>query len=163
MVEPNSGCSRVRSRSDQERDGFKLLTYSTWFDDQQGDVKSTFWFNLNRPEQIKTMACFRLGSHWLNVETERFGKPILPRSQRLCKCCKLGAREDELHLLYCPLYVGLRFTHGISFQSNIDEDVCMKSSMNCRGNALDFWNNLANFLIRCKSLREEHLKETFPT
>ncbi len=163
MVETNSGCSRVRSRSDQERDGFKLLTYSTWFDDQQGDVKSTFWFNLNRPEQIKTMACFRLGSHWLNVETERFGKPILPRSQRLCKCCKLGAREDELHLLYCPLYVGLRFTHGISFQSNIDEDVCMKSSMNCRGNALDFWNNLANFLIRCKSLREEHLKETFPT
>ena len=51
----------------------------------------------------------RMGVHWLNADRLWY----LPRSQRVCKCCRLLVREDELHLLECPGYEDLRRRYEI--------------------------------------------------
>ena len=135
------GPSQVRARSDDDRKGFKALVYFRWFAAEDGDLRSTFWYNLNRPEQISTVACFRMGCHWLDVENGRISRPRVPRSQRTCKCCGLGAREDEIHVLHCPLYVGLRWKHGMFLKFEgvevIGEDKMMREDMNITSSPSD--------------------------
>ena len=84
----------LRTIPDSMRSNFKHLTNSTW------------WTQLNRPKYIRVVAQFRLGSHQLHIETQRWGRERLPRSLHICKCCNLGIREDELcvtHLVYIAL------------------------------------------------------------
>jgi len=156
----------VRARPDAERVGFKLLTYSKWFEDSKRDVKETFWFHLNRPNFIFAVARFRMGSHWLNVETQRFEKQHVPRGLRICKCCNLHCREDELHMIYCPFYTDLRYQYNLTFQGfQTDEDGAMKRYMNgvwrpknadvC---AAAFWKKMGPFIYLCMLKRENHLK-----
>ena len=47
----------------------------------------------------------RISAHSLKIETNRYSKKHIERSERLCSNCSLGKVEDELHfLLECPLY-----------------------------------------------------------
>ena len=150
----------VRSLPDEARVGFKTLTYFRWFADEGSDIGSAFWYALNRPEQITTVARFRMGCHWLNIENDRIAKTYIPRSHRLCRCCDMGVREDELHVLECPLYQDLRCAHRIlSYDGAGDsEDTVMKEHMNSIDNPGVFWNCMASFFIRCKFKRERFLK-----
>ena len=77
------------------------------------------------------MAQFRLGAHSLNIEAQRWGDQRMPRSMRICKCCNLGVREDELHFLYCPFYFDIRCDYNIHMPSNpVSDDSSMKHIMN---------------------------------
>ena len=159
--------SVVRAQPDDCRNGFKVLTYFKWFANEDGDISKRFWCYLTDKAQIQALAQFRLGSHWLNVECERFSRPFVPRSQRVCKCCSTGSREDEIHLvLQCSLYDDLRsqFTElfaGISVSHDgaipRQADDIMKMVMNVPCGCPDvtaFWRSMAVFLVKCKAQRD---------
>ena len=95
----------VRSLHHEESVGFSTITYLMWFADTNSDLQNTFVYNLHRKVQIKNVACFRRGSHWLNVEMQRYMPNRVSRGQRLCPLCgEDGPIEDEMHILSCPLY-----------------------------------------------------------
>jgi hypothetical protein len=48
--------SVIKSRRDDERQEFKLLKYKLWFLDEYCELHYTFWFSLNRFEQISEQA-----------------------------------------------------------------------------------------------------------
>ena len=51
---------------------------------------------------------FRLGSHRLRVETDRWLPVKPPTGQRICRQCDMNAVENEQHFLFdCPLYIGV--------------------------------------------------------
>jgi hypothetical protein len=56
---------------------------------------------------------FWTGAHHLRVETQRWKKPRLPRSERVCEICTLGTMvEDEFHVLdECPVnhHISLKY------------------------------------------------------
>ena len=148
--------SVIRDRSDSERIGTKLQVYNTWFSDSgRSSISQTFWFHLNRPQHIFTMARFRMGAHRLHVESERWRRPHIPRSQRVCQCCKLGVVEDELQLLYCPHYIDLRFQYNIHLAGAGQID----HSMHALVNAYDYdrWHALSNYLIACFKRRDDFM------
>jgi hypothetical protein len=100
------------------------------------------------------MAQFRLGVHHLNIETLRWGVNRTPRSQRICKCCNLGVREDELHLMFCPYYFDIRCDFDIHMPiSAISDDSSMRHVMNHTP-----WPKLASFLIACFDKRKKFLE-----
>jgi hypothetical protein len=153
--------SAIRSRGDDERQGFKLLKYKMWFLDESCELRNTFWFNLNRYEQISDIARFRMGSHWLNVEMGRFNG--IPRSKRLCSCCDRSEVEDEMHLLICPMYDHIRNNLDVSFKQLLclqphgrELDMHMCSYMNFSPlhdetlSAYSFWHKLASYLTQSK-------------
>ena len=48
---------------------------------------------------------FRLSSHKLKIETDRYVVPRIPPEQRLCTNCDLNICEDEFHfLIVCKKY-----------------------------------------------------------
>jgi hypothetical protein len=147
--------SVIRDRSDSERIGTKSHVYNTWFSCDNSNISHTFWFNLYRPNQICTMARFRMGAHRLNVESERWRRPHVPRSQRICRCCNLGVVEDELHLMYCPLYTDVRFQYKIHLRGIGQIDHSMHALMNA--NDYDGWHALSNYLIACFKRRDDFL------
>ena len=59
---------------------------------------------------------FRLGSHRLRVETDRWLPVKPPTGHRICRHCDMNAVENEQHFLFdCPLYTGIRQQHTILF------------------------------------------------
>jgi hypothetical protein len=151
---PPPHSSPLRTIPDSIRSNFKLLTYSTWFHSDLTPPNSTWWTQLNRPKYIRAVAQFRLGSHQLNIETQRWGRERLPRSLRMCKCCNLGIREDELHILYCPYYFDVRCDHNIHIPSDTNSvDTTMNHIMNNTP-----WDTLASFLIACFGKRKKFLE-----
>ena len=47
----------------------------------------------------------RISAHTLKVETDRYAKTYIDKSQRLCKKCILNKVEDEEHFIcQCPFY-----------------------------------------------------------
>ena len=160
----------VRDIPDNQHAGFKIATFLKWFivdDHEERYLK--MWRCLHHPDFIQVMAQFRLGSHWLNVEWGRFSRPYVPRSERFCKLCDLGMREDEVHVIFeCPFYDGLRKQFPIvdeafcRFQELIglegsDVDKLMRDLIWCR--PMDHmgvgvaYNQIAKFLLKSKSLR----------
>ena len=78
-----------------------------WFYDPDTGVKNTCCYNLHRIDQINVVSRFRMGSHWLNVDTGRYissSHACIPRDQRLYTLCSSIIREDELHMLECAIY-----------------------------------------------------------
>ena len=155
-----SNFSVIRDRSDCERIGTKAQVYNAWFSDgSPSNTSQTFWVNLYRPQQIFTMARFRMGAHRLNVESERWRYPHVPRSQRLCRCCNLGVVEDELHLMLCSFYTDLRYHYDIHLRGAGQIDHAMRALMNpCEH---DKWHALANYLIACFKKRDDFLLKGF--
>jgi hypothetical protein len=167
LTDTDPDLSVVRAQSDDRRSGFKQLTYFNWFANE-GEVHTRFWFHLTRKVHINNMAQLRLGSHWLGIETDRFVRPRIPRSRRICKCCEAGIREDELHfMLGCTTYGHLRQQAGTLLGSvgqvcdsgvvSSQIDQTMKAVMNPPPGCTDpggFWKDMAVFVGRCKSWRE---------
>ena len=158
--------SLVRAQPDANRSGFKVYTYFKWFDCSGHAAPLRFWFQLSNKEHIHNVAQFRLGSHWLNIETERFAASYVPRSSRVCKCCQSGGRDDELHMMTgCAAYndIRCRFHKLFGHMANSGEpsehvDQTMKALNNVPGSgvdAKDFWKEMAIFLSKCKALHNQ--------
>jgi hypothetical protein len=157
--------SVVRSVPDECHDGFKLLTYFRWFAPMDMDMRKSFWYTLSRKEHICVVAKFRMGVHWLNIDSGRMHN-CMPRSQRLCKACDLNSREDELHVLSCPVYRDLRarYTNTVFRQHGgetvRDMDLLMRTCMNPPAKMYDYkeyWEDLAGFLLQSRFARDDFL------
>lgn len=167
----------VRGVPDDVHKGFKHATYMKWFHSNSTGKHHTFWYNLNDFSQIKAVAQFRLGSHWLNIERGRYTHSVR-RSQRICKCCDMKDREDEVHLLACPMYFDIRDKHAHIFKEfpregmsdiprSIDvtsiQDVHVNLYMNpsvvdiTSGNCKLFWYTFARVLMKCREKRDNYL------
>ena len=164
IVKIEGGDRQIRSIPDEERDGFKVRTYCKWFCDLDCDVESTFWYCLHRPQQIRDVACLRLGSHNLNIDIQRRVKGCdVKRSGRLCVCCDTQEREDEMHMLHCSLYQEYRDRFGPCMWGThacggYDDDG-MRHAMNVPSTVapMTFGTNMAIFLGKCFNKRAEYL------
>ena len=59
---------------------------------------------------------FRLGSHRLRVETDRWLPRKPPIGKRICRHCVMNAVENEQHFLFDrPFYTGIRQQHTVLF------------------------------------------------
>ena len=90
----------------------------------------------------RMIACFRTGSHWLQVQTGRFSG--VEYQQRHCPTCS-EVIEDEQHALFvCPDYDHLRSKYADLFSSALD----LRSFLT--QNAV---HRVALFLTECRALR----------
>ena len=105
----------VRDVPDRDRNGFKLYVYKRWFEPEDWLRKESFLFHLFHRGQVKSVAQFRMGVHWLN--TECLSRNI-PRSKRYCECCSNRIREDEMHFLECPAYIDVRRLYPASISAS---------------------------------------------
>ena len=135
----------VRAAPDSFSKGFKHFVYNQWFAPDRWRRKECWAFHLHKPEHIRAMAQFRLGSHWLEVQRGRFAKPRIPRSSRCCHACH--SIEDELHVLECPLYAPTR-TSILGTLPPLQSDTCIKAYFN--KTAGQDWLKFAAFLAFCK-------------
>ena len=110
---PSNTCQH---RAFQNSKGFKLATYRHWFctgkpsdgEPNHCPVSSRhgFIYHIQRPNQVRALACSRLSAHDLNIEQQRHAH--ISRLQHVCLCCHANAVEDELHILECPAYQDIR-------------------------------------------------------
>ena len=158
------GCSgsAVRQCPNNISKGFKTFKYYKWFYDEDTKVIAL----LQDAFDIRILAKFRCGMHWLATEKDRsagFG-----RSDRLCKCCTKQEREDELHIMFCEAYAALRNEFPHVFQSELfcrlkhaydnnenDLDLHMNRFMN-QNDSL-FTNEFVGYLRRSITIRERLL------
>lgn len=157
---PQHGDMPVRAVGDADRGGFKLYAYSRWFMHDPWQVGKAFTSHLFERDRIRAVARMRMGVHWLNADRLR----SLPRSQRVCKCCKLHVREDELHLLECPGYEDLRRRYGMVTITNPLGDGNIWAAMNSDSN-FPFWNRFAGFIMACWKRRDDvfHILDSYLT
>ena len=134
-------------RAPEGMKGFKLFTYDRWFAFDKSK-HHRYTYHLNRYDHIRVMAQFRLGSHWLQIQQGRTRGQ--PRSQRVCPHCESGQVEDEMHVMTCPRYAGLRDAYGIGALDEMTDD-CMRGKMH--RNTPDEWVALADYLLCCRAIR----------
>ncbi len=134
----------LRDTPEANSTGFKSATYRHYFCTDTIEQGSGFVDHLHTPAQVKALSSFRLSSHDLNIERLRHRR--VPRHQRLCTCCTLNVVEDELHVLECPAYAGLRVTYADLLPNPIPEnaETLMRAFMNPSEPAQ--WRRLADFL-----------------
>jgi hypothetical protein len=152
--------------------GYKVFVYLEWFghfermeDGTHAIVRAKsfvnrFWYNLNRRDQVRIVAQFRLGVHWLAVETGRFGAYV-QRHKRICPLCVNdsghGTVEDELHIFQCTAYEEIRKQHAYLFENvsvpSDGDDAGFRSLMNPENHVEKFWRVLASFFTQCKRHR----------
>jgi hypothetical protein len=158
--------------------GYKVFVYLGWFGhcertgsgtyvfDKTESLMNRFWHHLNRRDQVRIVAQFRLGVHWLAVETGRFGTYI-PRVDRICPLCSneagQGTIEDEWHVFQCVAYEELRKQHTHIFRDvrtpDEGDDAGFRNMMNPQDHVKTFWRVFANFLTQCKKHRSNMLAE----
>jgi hypothetical protein len=52
----------------------------------------------------RALCQIRISAHELKIERDRYKKPYVERSQRICEKCSSNQTEDELHfIINCPL------------------------------------------------------------
>ena len=75
-----------------------------------------------------------MSSHCLEIEKGRHVKPKIPEEQRLCKLCKDGSIENEIHsLLHCNAFIEERvkfFTQVLQTDSDCLCDDSTESFIN---------------------------------
>ena len=81
----------------------KLVTYDKWFaaplDDTGKPQIPQYLRNQNIPtDVVRSVARFRTSSHYLKVETDRWGSPPRPWADRICTLCDLSSVQDEMHV-----------------------------------------------------------------
>ena len=55
---------------------------------------------------IEKVCQIRIRAHELEIERDRYKKPYVEPSQRICEKCSSNQTEDELHfIINCPLYI----------------------------------------------------------
>ena len=93
-----------------------LATHAAWFM-EPGREGAPYLRASERvhPQHLISLIRFRVGSHWLRVETGRWRG--VPRAERVCTHCGTGAVQDEMHMVFeCPAYLGQRRLHAQLFQ-----------------------------------------------
>jgi hypothetical protein len=153
--------SKVRACPDITREGFKAYKYHQWFEDMNDDTP--YISQVQDIGDIRTLAKFRCGMHWLATEAMRSND--IGRSRRICACCHSGDREDEMHVLFCDAYDNLKRLFPVVFDSEVfrslkyaylnnddNLDDYMKKFMNCREN--NFAYALVGFLRKSIKIRE---------
>jgi len=113
---------------------------------------------------IRTLARFRCGTHWLATEVARSNN--VARSERICPCCNSGEREDELHIFFCAAHEHIKSSFPTLFNS--DSYVELRNAYFNRSNDLDnclnefvnrddkiYINELAGFLRRSIRIRKD--------
>jgi hypothetical protein len=122
--------SKIRKCPDDIRKGFKVFKYMRWF--SLNDDPPVI-YRVSDAYDIRTLAKFRCGMHWLASEKDRVR--ITRRSERKCALCVSGDREDELHILMCAAYKDLRHT----FQNVFDNDLYRKlmQAYDCDDDSID--------------------------
>ena len=153
------GTCPVRSIPDpgnRTRDGFKLQTYRHWFHAEF--CKGTgFAYHLYEQQAIHAISRMWLGAHDLEIERGRFrGNGRVPRDGRVCRCCDMGIREDELHvLLECPAYEAIRAACAPAFET-VDAEkpmwVNMQELTHAGSNAAR-WRAMSEFCVRYEAQR----------
>ena len=114
---------------------------------------------LHKRDQIRSIAQFRMGSHWLNTERMRVVDGVhIPRSMRHCQLCGFQKPEDEMHVFECPFYNDIRLRYQKLFTDiyrHVHEDTDLtvwnvefcdstfRTFMNGNGTKT-FWSNLAD-------------------
>jgi hypothetical protein len=136
-------CS-VRCAPDAFSKGFKAYVYDTWFAPERWRRRECWAYYLHEPAQIRAVAQFRLGSHWLEIQRGRCMKPRVGRRHRVCPTCTTV--EDELHLLECPSYADARTALGQL--PNTWTDSSIKAYFN-KTTGPD-WLRLAYFVESCR-------------
>jgi len=116
---------QVDPRSPVIEDGLsrKLITYDKWFaaplDDTGKPQIPQYLRNQNIPtDVVRSVARFRTSSHYLKVETDRWGSPPRPWADRICTLCDLSGVQDEMHVLCeCSDEVLASFRNSLSEKS----------------------------------------------
>jgi hypothetical protein len=146
---------KVRDISDRDRKSFRLITFKSWFR-VDVEVEQQFWYHLDRPDLIRVMAQFRLGCHWLDCVNDKLR--MVPRSGRICHCCNMNDREDEVHLTKCPLYNNLRVRYRVHCD-DLDAEDCIRKMMTVAvgDDASDHWYRVAHFLKSAKKCRNDFI------
>ena len=149
------GDQAVRACPDSFSRGYRALVYRRWFQAEEWVRKETWMYHLNRPRQIRAVARLRCGSHWLGVRTGQFGAGgRVPRSQRVCTRCGYGRVDDEMHLMECSCFAGLREQcQGLGRcprggWSDETFRVCMNPKTQ------QGWRDLADYIIGCQELAD---------
>ena len=136
--------SIVHACPDSVREGFKWFKYRAWCDPQSnGDAAQPIatlpLMFLQNVSDVRVMAKFRCGMHWLATEKNRHEGG---RSTRLCPCCDWRVREDEVHVFLCPLYHSSRCRYPTVFESQSFR--CFRASV--RRNTQDFDTSFRSFI-----------------
>ena len=125
--------------------GFKRFVYEQWFAPDVWRRKECWAYHLHKPEHIRTLAQFRMGSHWLEVQRGRGTR------QRVDRCChQCHTIEDELHLFECPMYSDAR-TSMLGTVPALQSDTTIKAFFN-KTEGQD-WLKLAAFLACCRRIK----------
>ena len=159
LAEQPNACP-VRSVPEEASTGFKLHTFEQWF--EWPYVKGQgFVYHVHSQKRIFALAQFFFGAHQLEIERGRFVGGKRPRSERVCRCCQTGEREDELHfLLECPAYEDLRIACGTVFSEEVlsmapEQRWSHMRDVTQAGSSAKHWNALAEFLVRAMAKRKE--------
>jgi hypothetical protein len=160
---PEYGNEHNMVRTQYRSDGFQYHTYNCWFAGGKfdADIPQGLGFKSHIAERhlVTTMARFRLGCTWLNVDTQRWAHRA--RCKRICTCCAMQAVEDAAHIFECPVYADLRHQfHDVvqtvtpSDMGNID--LHMFAIMNKQQDSRA-WHRLALFLYKSQAVREANV------
>jgi hypothetical protein len=161
-----SKADRIPVREITESRGFKKRTYQYWFSDDVIAKGDSFINHLNCGKHICAMARFRLGSHNLAINQQRYtaqAGPRVQRTQRVCQCCDQSAVEDELHVFECPAFNELRATFNDVIHPVPDNNLdAYMLSTNNHGNNAYKWRRLAEYITKYFHMRDELIARTHP-
>ncbi len=105
----------------------------------------------------QSLSRFRCSNHCLEVECGRHAKPeSVPRKDRVCRLCSLGAIEDEDHLLLvCPAHHDIRCKFGQQLWKQLTSCNLLTELM-CSTNQ----KAVALYLVSCLDNKSVLLKST---
>jgi len=83
----------------------KIRFYSQIY--QQFQIQKCLTFGINKHLR-SFLSKIRLSAHSLAIETDRYGRPPVPATERYCKYCKDKVENEKHFILYCPLYKSIR-------------------------------------------------------
>jgi hypothetical protein len=145
----------------ERHDGLLRIIHKLWIQPTtEYEPTEAFTNFIDNHSDITTLARFRMRSHHLNAESLKWGPKPIPRSERLCTCCKLGKVEDELHVMFeCTLYQEARTKYfsdrGLECVLLLDSDnytaAQMRLAMN--GTCYNDWMALVRYLKSCHITR----------
>ena len=99
----------------------------------------------------KIISRWRLSSFDLSIETGRHKRPIIERTDRICKTCLV--MEDEEHVLFrCPLYDTIRINNPVFFR----DQTSIKMILNPK--SIDTIYSTANILFQIEKIHSKFNK-----
>ena len=117
----------------------KLITYNPFRTPDHFCQEYLHTFQHSRIREI--FIRFRTGSHWLEIEQERFSRQS--QDNRTCTACSLGLLGDESHMIFhCPIYRDIRQKYACLFTCAHDVQTLMQQD----------YRKIAGFIYQCHEL-----------